>query len=233
MSKNRLSERTVQIIALEYLVNYYKSTAKKGLIWDKIEVRTKKQFGGFRADGLLAFHRFLYPRPYVVSMESKSFKTLKNLTPYRDYKLWRKNSIWGGFYICVLTGSFFFLWNADNTIIGLLIPILVWLAGTFAYGWVTRNSERHKHMEVIDQILRYPGNEQWLSFSQDSYYAIDGNLQKTMRKLCRNEGIGILIVGANKRVTLVQKPKKHWFSRKDFLTYYSLEDEIKKAIAPK
>ena len=63
----QLIERTVQNIALEYMVSHYKWRAKRGRIWSKIEVRTTE---GKRADGLLAFRKRLIGGTFVASMEA-------------------------------------------------------------------------------------------------------------------------------------------------------------------
>ena len=103
----KLEERTVQEVALKYLEKYYKRKARRRKIFSKIEVRTKKKYGGKRADGFLAFQKRFRRKPYVVSMESKSYKTQKVITPRLDKKMWRRNSIWYGLYIAVGSGSWF------------------------------------------------------------------------------------------------------------------------------
>ncbi|MGB1120963.1 MAG: hypothetical protein ACPG3Z_03135, partial [Saprospiraceae bacterium] len=77
----RLIERTVQETAQKYLEKYYKRKAKKGRMFSKVEVRTRKEYGGFRADGFLAFKKRWTGKLYVVSMEAKSYKTLKAIQP--------------------------------------------------------------------------------------------------------------------------------------------------------
>ena len=68
----------------------------------KEEVRTKKEYGAKRADGLLVFRHWLWGQ-YVVSMEAKSYKTMPALKPRLDpYKLmW--NSLKVGGAICLLS----------------------------------------------------------------------------------------------------------------------------------
>jgi len=89
----QLLESTVQNVALEYMVGYYKWRARRGRIWNKIEVRTKK---GKRADGLLAFRKRVIGGTFVASMEAKSYKTLHNIKPRLDTMLWAKNSAYYG-----------------------------------------------------------------------------------------------------------------------------------------
>jgi len=65
-----LLEKTVQKRALTFLERYYNNRFSSRKIFAAAEVRTKKTFGGKRADGLLAFQGRITGKPYVVSMEA-------------------------------------------------------------------------------------------------------------------------------------------------------------------
>lgn len=226
----KLEERTVQEVALKYLEKYYKRKARRRKIFSKIEVRTKKKYGGKRADGFLAFKKRFRRKPYVVSMESKSYKTQKVITPRLDKKMWRRNSIWYGLYIAVGSGSWFAAQNFDKVRWVLLFPLITWIVASILAAWVTKNWDRNKTMDVLSQIDQYPGNEQWFSTSKDSYDNVPFKDQDAFKKVVKARGFGLLLVNKRKQVILVHKPKKKRFRPLfgDYLKYYSLEKDIRK-----
>lgn len=235
MSK-RLIERTVQEKAQKYLENYYQIKHNPKKIFSQLEARTKKQYGGKRADGLLAFAKSK-KKAYVVSMEAKSHKTLPALKPYRVNKLWIRESIWWGVLSCLASGSMFMWWNGTSIgITGLenfFIPLIPFFIGFTAHLLLMKNSYKFQEMKVVHQVFQYPGNEQWLSLSQDALERIDPKLQKNLTKICEARGIGVLIVNEQLQVALVAKPEKRNKFLKDFLIYYSKEIDIRKYLSLK
>lgn len=232
--EDRLIELTVQKRAQDYLENYYKLKRKPDILYSKIEERTKKKYGMKRADGLLAYKTGR--RPYVISMEAKSYKTLPALKPYRVDKLWIRDSIWHGLLITLLTGVLFFVWRmtGQSFWIRFMIPLGVWTGASLLYGWLFRNSYKYQEMKVIHQVFQYPANEKWLSLSNDSFEMIDPKLQDNLFKICKARGVGVLMVDPNKNVALIHKPKKvKPLLRGDFLKYYHAENDIRKKIGLK
>ncbi len=226
----RLLEITVQEIALKQLEKLYRPKAKRKKIFAKSEVYTKKQYGGKRADGLLAFKRPIWGT-YVVSMEAKSYKTLPAMKPYRDDKLWIKNSLWAGLLICILSGSLFAIYKMDDGFWQFLIPFNVFVLSSFIYGFVTRKSYKHKVVDVVNQVGQYPANEQWLAFSNDSYKEVSATKRKNLEAICKFRGIGIIIVYHKNKVDVLRLPKKKMnLPSKDFLKYYNKEVEIRQQI---
>lgn len=226
---SRLAEITVQVHAQEFLEKRFRKKAPKGKLFSQLEVRTKKKYGGKRADGLLAFSNWL-SGVYVVSMEAKSYKTLPAIVPKRDNKLVIWNSFQAGLLISILTGAFFAFFKMDDGLLQFLLPINILGVGALAYGFITRNHFSHKTVSVVKQIGQYPANEQWLAFSQDSLNSISQKKIGHLKTICRNRGIGILIVRPKGRVEVFLKAKfkSKWFG--NFLKYYSIEDDIKQAI---
>jgi len=227
----RLIERTVQVAAQKYLEDYYKRKAKKGRMFSKIEVRTKKPYGGFRADGFLAFKKRWTGELYVVSMESKSYKTLKAIQPYRDNKLWFKNSLWAGFLFAVGTGGFYAIVGFDNAILGLMFFALMFLIGFLGYGILSRNSFQHKMIAVLNQVEQYPANEKWISISEDSFEDIDKAGQDAFLKVCKSRGYGLIIVDSKKNNQRYYRPKKTYRPWGSYVKFYSLEDDIRQYLA--
>ncbi len=227
---SRLSEITVQVQAQEFLAKRYRKKARKGKMFSQLEVRTKKHYGGKRADGLLAFKHWLLGT-YVVSMEAKSSKTLPAIRPKRDVWLLVWNSFRAGMIISILTGAFFAIFKIDDGLIQVLLPLNVLGVGALTYGFITKDHFSHKTVSVVKQIGHYPANEQWLAFSQDSLNSISFEKTKSLRTICKYRGIGILIVKPRGKVEIFlnAKYKSKWFGH--FLKYYSVEQEIKKQIA--
>ncbi len=223
----RLIERTVQIAAQKYLEDYYRSSAKQGRMFSKIEVRTKKEYGGFRADGFLAFKRRWTGELYVVSMESKSYKTLDAIQPYRDNKLWLKNSLWAGFLFSTGTGSIYAIVGFDNPILGLMYFVGMLIFGFLTYGFLTRNFFTHKMIPVLSQVEQYPANEKWISISQDSFEDIGDVGQNAFMKVCKRRGYGLIIVDSKKQNHQHYTPKKQFRLWGSYVKFYSLEEEIR------
>ncbi|MCP4441960.1 MAG: hypothetical protein GY810_23880 [Aureispira sp.] len=228
--KPRLIERTVQDLALKYMEQYYKIKHNQRNIFANIEERTKKKYGMKRADGLLAY-KLNAKKAYVISMEAKSHKTLPALKPYRVDKLWIRDSIWKGFLISLGSGSLFVAWRwVGAGYIRMLIPFGVWALASFIHAFLFRNSHKYQEMEVIHQVFQYPGNEKWLSLSEDAFDMIDAKKRHNLFKICEARGIGVLMVDPNKNVNLISKPDvtRKFFG--DFLSFYHNEGDIRKAL---
>ncbi len=233
-----LQEKTVQKRAMSFLENYYDNRLMRRKMFIAEEVRTKSVFGGKRADGLLAYRSRLSAKPFVVSMEAKSFKTLPALKPYQDMQRWLWNVVRFSVFLFMGSGLFYFVGqgtaNAD-----IYIPIIWCLLAGMAFGLLTWNSYRHQTVDVITQLKQYPANEQWLAFSKDAFAALREEKQRLLKTVCKNRGIGLLLIGKKQEVDLVNKPKKRWnfIERRggwqwisDYLVYYSRELEIRQAI---
>lgn len=225
-----LNEQYVQKKAQAYLEKRYQSRSSKNAFFSKLEVRTKKAYGSKRADGLIVYRRFFWG-VYVVSMEAKSYKTLGTMLPYRDNWRWLKASLWAGLYACILSGSIYALYRIDDGFVQYYLPLNLFLLGAVLYGLLTRNSLRHKVVDVIDQLKQYPANEQWLAFSKDSLNRLPKKKKHVLEWICRYEGIGILVVSRFGRVSSWVEPKRRWKWKGDFLSYYSLEKKIRKQLS--
>ena len=224
-----LSEKVVQETAQVFLYNRYRKKARKGKIFSRTEVRTRQEYGGKRADGILAFQHYLWGT-YVISMEAKSFKTLSSIKPRRDDKLFIWNSIKAGIKICILSGMFFALYRMDVGFLQFMLPLNILVCGAITYGFFTLHGYQHKKARVIRQLAQYPANERWLAFSKDSLALMPKDKLKALDKICRNKGIGIVVVSRKGRAKVRFSAKMQWKWFGDFLTYYSHEQKIRKAI---
>ncbi len=234
-----LLEKTVQKRALTFLERYYNNRFVYRKIFVAAEVRTKKTFGGKRADGLLAFQGRVTGKPYVVSMEAKSIKTLPAIKPYQDMQRWWYNTLRFALFLGFGSGLFYIVGQAQNQLT-FLVPIIWCLLAGMTFGLLTWGSYRHKTVDVITQLKQYPANEQWLAFSKDAFKALTEEKRKMLQKICQYRGIGLLLIGKNANTEVLSKPKQRWYwfwdARgnwqwiSDYLIYYSKEQEIRSAI---
>lgn len=234
-----LLEKTVQKRALGYLETYYNNRFLRRKIFTAEEVTTKRTYGGKRADGLLVFQGRITGKPYVVSMEAKSIKTLPAIEPYQDMQRWWYNSLRFGLFVGLGSGLLYLAGQAQ-TVLDILLPIIWSLFAGIAFGLLTWRSYRHKTVDVITQLKQYPANEQWLAFSKDAFLALTVPKQQSLSTICKYRGVGLLLIGKGKEIQLLNKPDGRWYwfwdSRigwqwiSDFLIYYSREKEIRRAI---
>ena len=225
-----LAEKEVQRWALGYLRKRYRPRLWRGKVFAQQEMWTRRKYGGKRADGLVAFRHWLLGT-YVVSMEAKSVKTLTAITPASKMSLLLKNSLWMGISICLLSGAALAFWRLEDGWLQYAIPLNIMVISGLVYAYFSRNSAKHQSLNVIQQIRQYPANEQWLAFSKDSYAAVSTQNQKRIHLLCRQEGIGILMVNKRGKVEELLLPKRRWKWIGDFLKYYSREEQIRKLIS--
>lgn len=224
-----LSELTVQHSAQRFLERKYSGLTGRRRLFSETEVRTKREYGGKRADGLLAFNHWLFGT-FVVSMEAKSAKTLPALKPKFDAWFFIKNCLKAGMVICIVSGSFFALYKAEDPFMQYMIPVNAFLVGTLLYGVLTFTNYSNKMVKVVSQIRQYPANEQWLAFSTDSFDRMNKEERRHLLKICRARGIGILEVRKKDKVKVNLKPRFQSNFGRGFLYFYSKENEIKDLI---
>lgn len=224
-----LSEKIVQETAQAFLYHRYRKKARKGRIFSKLEARTRQKYGGKRADGLLAFQHWLFG-PYAVSMEAKSFRTLLAMKPKRNDNLLIWNSFKVGLLCCILSGMFFALYKMDDGFMQILLPVNTLFCSALIYGFFTSNSYRHKTVNVIRQLAQYPANERWLAFSKDSMESLTKDQRKKLVKICKYQGIGIVIVTKKGRAEVYRSATMRWKWFGDFIQYYSNERKIRESI---
>lgn len=224
-----LTERTVQAAALDYLENYYRWRARGSRIWSKMEVRTQKQYGGKRADGLLVFRQRLWGNTFVASMEAKSYKTLDAITPRLDVWRWLYNSAYYATLIALGTGAVFFVERIETPQESWLFAVNLWVALLVIVAIFTRHRHFNRVMPVYHQVRQYPGHEQWIATSVDSYEMIPDKLRSSFVKVLKARGIGLLLVDHKRRVQRIHRPKRRRFllQRRHPLQYYSLAEEIR------
>ena len=219
-----LAERTVQEIALNHLRAHYARRAR-GRMFSKMEVRTKKKYGGKRADGLIAYKHWV-GGVEVVSIEAKSAKTLPHVRPYFDARTMVKNCLWLATVVTLASGSFMFFFKMGDGFWQFLVPLNVFFLSALSYGLFSWYSYKHRQVPVLDQLARYPGNYQWLALSQDAFDGMKYHRAKKLMSLCRWRGYGLILVGSKRQVKRRIKPRRRTRLWGNFLKFYSSERDI-------
>ncbi len=221
-----MQESTVQRYALEFLRRRYRWFAWGGKIFAEPEVRTKPEYGGKRADGLVAYHHWIFGTT-VVSMEAKSRKTMPAIRPYPDrLQRWR-NSLWAGLLISVVAGGGSALYRMDEPLFRYGMPLLFFVLGTLLYFFLTAKHYGHYQLTVVAQVGFYPGNRRWLAVSADSLdHLRKQDKAKILQQICRSHGIGLLEVYPGGRVCVRTGARRTWWPGRIYLRRYLRYPEI-------
>jgi hypothetical protein len=228
---SKLKEATTQIKALEFLKSYY---AKDCLvIYCAKEKRTKKESGGKRADGLLCFLKD--DKPYTISLEAKSHKTLKALVSINNDEKFLLQSLIGSIILTLLTAFILINFTAVTWFYILITAVVESIVGVFIVAIVFDflDLDSHRAISVINQLKQYPANEQWIAFSKhtdnlllSSPFERKRNQLEVLEDLCRRNGFGLLLVN-HKGCLIKESPKS---KKGDFLCHYCHEKEILRVI---
>ncbi len=234
MPRGRLKEKYVQDVAVEWLASHYADhddivvTAYQ----KEKKVNGPKKIGWGRVDELIAMQR-TDGRIHVASMEAKSSKTYGNIRPQYNDSKWFFHALIVGMVCALLAfiigrflGGWFWQW---------VLPIIVFIVGGIVYLLATMENNRYKSIDVIRQIKRYPANEQWIALSSDSYNLLQKNANQLLHKECQQNGIGLLRVGAGRKVFLVHHPviKPTPASLASFLDYYACGQDMVRELGAK
>ncbi|MEL6944693.1 MAG: hypothetical protein AAFO82_18710 [Bacteroidota bacterium] len=218
----RLNEELIQNNALIYLSEKY---YKRKHTYAELERYTN---AGKRADGLICFP-YKDKTTYVISLEAKSYKTLKNLKPYFSSLKGNKYSRIIAFVLLIIL-SFFIYTKIPTQYLDPLWVILILTAFIGAAWFILQrlkaaNISWTKSIPVIEQLAQYPANEKWLAIGNDSVK--DEYIYQNLLSQCHKFGIGVLIMDQNERFEIKHKPKyKTPDQGKDFLSNYIDQKEI-------
>ena len=220
MGKRAMSERFVQDSVAERLNrDYY----RRKPVYVATEAYTKLK----RADVFLAFMR-ARKRPYVVVVEAKSRTTIHQLKLKDNVrKLKWTGRVVALVLIALLMTILGYQWyfNALNTV----LLIGVFLLGSALITALIRRLELSslRSASVIEQLGRYPANEQWIAVGEDTF--VKDEEYDALRKQCRKNGIGLIVVTEKGKLRLKEVPKpKHTFN--NYLDRYGKESEIRDKI---
>jgi hypothetical protein len=195
MPRGRLNEKHVQRVALEWLASYYADKVGVQAVYAEMEtvISANCKLGSGRADGLVAS---LMPDDtvYTAALEAKSARTLPNIKLRYGDMQWLLHALIAGLLGMVVTGSMGWFFS-DSWWLRWILPPVAFFAAGFAYLLLTTEHARYRLIDVVQQVKRYPANEQWIAVSADAYNELDTALQEALLTDCRNEGLGLLAYG--------------------------------------
>jgi hypothetical protein len=220
MAKSTLTERFVQNTVAEQLNKEYYGRRPAYVV---TEAYTKLK----RADVFIAFMR-ARKRPYVVVVEAKSRTTIHQLKLKDD----KEKILWTGRIITILliaglsaTLGYQWYFNALNTV--LLLGLFLLGAGAISTVIVWLELSALKSVGAIEQLGRYPANEHWIAIGEDTF--VQPAEYRAMRRQCRKNSIGLIVVTARGRLLLKEIPTpRHTFN--NYLDNYGKQGEILKVI---
>ena len=87
-------------------------------------------------------------------------------------------------------------------------------------------------VQVVAQVLDYPANERWIGLSRDAYLLLTDLERRALRLVCRDKGIGLLLVHDPVSIRVLVKPRAFQVRvrGRDFLSHYANADKLRKLI---
>jgi hypothetical protein len=215
-----MSERFIQNAVAERLNKRY---YRRRSAYVATEAYTKLK----RADVLLAFLR-TRGRPYVVVVEAKSRGTIHQLKLRHDDRRVRwVGRILGLLLVAGILTVVGYQWYVSA--VSTVLAGALFLVGSAVVTTVVRRLDLRwtRQIGAIRQLARYPANESWIAVGEDTFVR-PAELQ-TLRRQCRKEGIGLIVVNRKGRLRLDILPApRHVFN--DYLSRYGRRDEIMEVI---
>ena len=220
MPKKPLPERFVQdAVAARLNQDYY----RRRPAYIATEAYTKLK----RADVFLAFMR-ARNRPYVVVVEAKSRTTIHQLK-LKDH-VGKQRWVGRGLTLLLLvtlsaTLGYQWYFNAVNTVLLITVFLLGSALITALVRWLELSALQS--VSVIEQLGRYPANEQWIAIGEDTFTKPEE--YRALLRQCKKERIGLIVVTERGKLRLKAEPApKHVFN--NYLDRYGKEKEVLKAI---
>lgn len=223
MPRGRLNETTVQRIAVDWLSSYYENKPEVCAVVSALEAGVSKnhKLGNGRADGLIVAE-LLDGTIFTASLEAKSKRTYRNISPRYLNEKWVLHALFFGLVMLVLVAVLGWI-LADHWFWKWIFPLMVFVISVVAYLILTFDNKHYRPIDVINQVKRYPANEQWIALSTDAYNLLLQDKQQSLLKDCRKEGIGLIRVSSERKVTLMEVPKSKNMPKgySDFLSCYA------------
>ena len=230
MPRGRLNERYVQASAITWLTAQWRAQADVLTVVGVAEarVRAATKLGRGRADGLVA--ALQDGKIHVASIEAKSRRTLFSTKHRYKNAPWFTHSLAAG--LLALLCAFAVGWTIGHWVLLWVLPFLLFVIVTVTYALLTVEQPRYQVIDVVNQVKRYPANEQWIALSADAYNRLGAKSQEKLQLSCRHNGIGLLRVSPAQRVlcleTATHKPVPGGIT--DFLTCYDREHAIRREL---
>ncbi|MBX3050671.1 MAG: hypothetical protein KF753_04295 [Caldilineaceae bacterium] len=205
MPRGKLNEKYVQETANAWLLRELSNQTDVCAATCRAEVRLNpsivKYFG--RADGLVAILK-QSGEIYTASLEAKSSRTWKSISASYSDRKWAFHILTVGI-LCLILGIYLGT-LIDNTLWFWVLAIAIPLIGMFVYTLITAENKAYRTTGVIDQIRKYPANEQWIALSTDLFNRLSDGNRQLLLKDCRAYNIGILCVSPGRKVRCVFQP---------------------------
>jgi hypothetical protein len=224
----RLTEKYVQEAAVKWLAGHYEESkgAQAIVCESEVGVDSRTGLGSGRADGL-AVAALPDGSVHVGSVEAKSSRTRLQVRPlYKDDK-WLLHAVLAG--VLGSIGAVYVGRAVGGLLRSWVFPVIAFLAVGFAFLAATWDLSYYRLVHAIDQVLRYPANEQWLALSTDVYNLLDAEQERVFRKYCHDRGVGLIRVSPGEKITPVEAPRSHPVPRgyDDFLACYVRGDSAR------
>ena len=217
-------ESKIEDFAFDYLKSYYTQQYTTGNILVGQNEKTKR---GSTADGMLAFKKptgeaFLAN----ISMQQSS-NLVGMLTNYKKNGLGKLR-----FLTPLLLAALCFALGrtTGNIMVMLIAPIVVAPIGFMLHTFLLRKYHTRQLETLLNNVKQVPADEQWIGLSISSLVLRNNPLAKTLLEMCEQKGLGLITVGKRSKVVLMQRPQNKVSRRSDFLSYYTSEATIRRAI---
>jgi hypothetical protein len=228
-----LDESYVRKTAVDWLANHYQEKLNTQAIVPVIEkyVHKKSRLGNGRVDGLIV-SQMNDGRIHTAAVEAKSARTWKNLKLKYHDTLW---FIHAAIFAVLIMGLALILGFTSNGgwFWGFIVPTLIFLGAAFAFLVSTQNFAYYHKMDVIQQILRYPADEQWIALSTDVFNMMERKGENTQfLNRCEKKGIGLIRISSGRKITVINSPMPRKLPKNlnDFLDCYVVAAEIRKML---
>ncbi len=231
MPCGRLTERYVQEFAIVWLEAQFRERTEVQAVVGvpEVRVRAAAKLGRGRADGLVAAE-LNDGNIHIASIEAKSSRTLFSAKHRYKNHTWFLHSLAVGLIgpLCSLAvgwyvGHWFLLW---------VLPFILFAIFAVGYSLLMSKHQHYQVIDVVDQVRRYPANEQWIALSTDAYNRLGTSYQAKLHSSCKVHGIGLICVSSAKHVRCLEtaRPKQIPTGLSDFLICYDRETTIRQAL---
>ncbi|MDX5422371.1 MAG: hypothetical protein LPK14_08970 [Hymenobacteraceae bacterium] len=217
-------ESKIEDFAFDYLQTYYTTQQHvKGILICKAE-KTKH---GAEADGLFAF-KSSDSTPFVAAISFRDAPQLARiLVTYKKKGLSRWRYVTA---VALFAATFLISKPLGFLPYTLGLSFITALAGLMLHSVLEKKHLKRRIEQVVDTLKKLPANEQWLGISISSLCFRNNSLANHLLQLCQRRGIGLITVGKRSKVVLMQEPATTTCRRGDFLSHYSSEQSIRKAL---
>ncbi|MBJ6116779.1 hypothetical protein JAO76_01160 [Pontibacter sp. BT310] len=217
-------ESKIEDFAFDYLKNYYSQQYATGNILVGQNEKTKR---GNTADGMLAFKKptgeaFLAN----ISMQQSS-SLVGMLINYKKNGLGKLRLLTPLVLamLCFALGK-----TTGNVLVMLIAPIVVAPLGFMLHTYLLKKYRYRQLETLLNTVKQAPADEQWIGLSISSLVLRNNTLAKTLLEMCQQKGLGLITVGKRSKIVLLQRPQNKVSRRSDYLSYYTSEATIRRAL---